>query len=106
MAGDLLDEMEDDPAEVHVTAVTDGPPRPCVQVMVGHQVAIAGTLFLVLGEKSGQRDVDRRPHLRVGVIVGRLCERSRGLLAQEHHLDPVVLDPPQMADQPAHRHQR
>ncbi|MGC0344033.1 hypothetical protein [Streptomyces sp. SLBN-8D4] len=54
--------------------------------MVGHQATVAGALFLVLGQELGQRDVGWRPHLRAGIIVGRLSERPREFLAQEQHL--------------------
>lgn len=106
MTGGLLDEVEQHPPQADVAAVAEGTLRRRVQVVLGHQPAVAVALLLVLRQEPGQRDVEGRSHLRVGIVAGRLGERSLGVLAQEHHPEPVVLDPAQVTDQLAQGHQR
>lgn len=51
VAGGLLDEVEEDPAEVDVPAVADGSLGPGVQVVPGDELAVAGALFGVFVEQ-------------------------------------------------------
>lgn len=51
VAGRLLGEVEEDPAQVDVEAVADGSPGFRVQAVAGDQFAVAGALFGVFVEK-------------------------------------------------------
>ncbi|EGJ74138.1 putative mini-circle protein [Streptomyces sp. Tu6071] len=103
VAGCFLREVQEYPAQVGVAAVAGGALGLLVQGGARDQFAVAGALVRVGGEQPRERGVDGYAHLAVGVLVG---PGALVLLAEQDHLEPVVLDPPEVVDHPAHRHQR
>lgn len=103
VAGGLLDQVEQDPAQRdRFGAPVQFTPGRQVQVERSDEVPVLVATGPVLGEQFGDRLLDADTHLPIGIFVG-----PRGLAwpPEQRCLEPGVLHPAQMTDQPSDRHQ-